>query len=639
MKSLKQNSILFLVLFCFFLLGKEHWLWTSLILCTSFWYLRTKDHSCVYVLILLMVAAFPLYSSTYPDFKQGRAVVVKNRYSILANGRERILVYTEEPFEYDATYRVEGTFQKIEEVSGFFRFDSLIWAHSMGAYYSTDSTQCSFVKQDATIRHWLQQKINAQPDLLQRQQMMHLLLNINTAQKDEPESFLDSHGFTYAGMIAICNLVMKYFLDRRKRNYASLGITILLILIYQTPMLLIQSFLFRICSFTKMNRGQRTAICLCLILLLYPGSLLTLGFLIPAIYRLSFLIPHNRKKTMYFIIVCLQSIFMHRINLIETVLYPVNLLIVGCLWWIGMLAVWIPWIPFARLCSLVDWCNSSAAIGNLYGSILGPGLLIYMICCFYFYHRKYAVEMCLVLLVLFQSTGLFHPLAEVTTINVGQGDSILIREPFNQQNVLIDTGKPAQWNALNDYLHAKGIGQIQTLVITHADNDHSGNMDAVIAQYHPEQIITSYQEKIQSHHLFFEDINTIQNSDENESSIVLAFQMNQLKYLFMGDADRITEEKIAEIYDGLKCDVLKLSHHGSKTGSCSLFLDTVQPKLGLISSGAYSIYHHPSPETIQALLKRHIPYLDTKESGDISILALPGLNLLITSAGNLGIIK
>ena len=164
-------------------------------------------------------------------------------------------------------------------------------------------------------------------------------------------------------------------------------------------------------------------------------------------------------------------------------------------------------------------------------------------------------------------------------------------------------------------------------------------MDAVIAQYHPEQIITSYQEKIQSHHLFFEDINTIQNSDENESSIVLAFQMNQLKYLFMGDADRITEEKIAEIYDGLKCDVLKLSHHGSKTGSCGLFLDTVQPKLGLISSGAYSIYHHPSPETIQALLKRHIPYLDTKESGDISILALPGLNLLITSAGNLGIIK
>ena len=93
-------------------------------------------------------------------------------------------------------------------------------------------------------------------------------------------------------------------------------------------------------------------------------------------------------------------------------------------------------------------------------------------------------------------------------------------------------------------------------------------------------------------------------------------------------------------YTNLHCDVLKLSHHGSDTGSCDDFLDQVQPRLGIISSGPYSIYHHPSPDTIQRLLKRHIPYLDTKVEGDITILCLPfHLNLLITSRGTISFLS
>lgn len=326
-------------------------------------------------------------------------------------------------------------------------------------------------------------------------------------------------------------------------------------------------------------------------------------------------------------------------NPVEMLLYPINLFAMGILWGIGILTLFLPWLPFGQFCDALNALNSWVNVFTVYGSLLGLGLPMYCLICSCFSSKKHALEIWIAALFLFQYLGLFHPFSEVTTINVGQGDSILIREPFNQGNVLIDTGKPSQWNAVNDYLHSKGITTLNTLVITHSDDDHAGNMDAVIAQYHPKQIVTSYQEEIISHQMVFYDINTIQNDDENESSIVLAMQMNGLKYLFMADADKQTEEAIALKYDSLQCDVLKLSHHGSNTGSCIRFLDTVRPQIGLISSGAYQIYHHPSPETIQQLMKRHISYFDTKETGDITILAGPGMNFLITSDGKLGIIR
>jgi beta-lactamase superfamily II metal-dependent hydrolase len=50
------------------------------------------------------------------------------------------------------------------------------------------------------------------------------------------------------------------------------------------------------------------------------------------------------------------------------------------------------------------------------------------------------------------------------------------------------------------------------------------------------------------------------------------------------------------------------------------------------------MYHHPSPETIQRLLKRHIPYLDTKEEGDIRILYIGPFRILQTSSGRIGLL-
>ncbi|MBR2795249.1 MAG: MBL fold metallo-hydrolase, partial [Solobacterium sp.] len=239
------------------------------------------------------------------------------------------------------------------------------------------------------------------------------------------------------------------------------------------------------------------------------------------------------------------------------------------------------------------------------------------------------------LFLFFQLFGLFHPLAELTFINVGQGDAILIRSPFRTGDILVDTGKPSQWNALNSFLEAKGISSLDTLIITHADKDHSGNLDAVKQEYRPRQVITEHQREIHSGIIVMHDLNEIRNDDENESSIVLYFLMNGKRILLMGDSTVHTEETIVHSDINLSADLLKLSHHGSHTGSCDLFLDTVQPGLAIVSSGAYEIYHHPSPETVEKLNARRIPYLDTKEEGDISVFFLPaGISFLLTSRLN-----
>ena len=107
----------------------------------------------------------------------------------------------------------------------------------------------------------------------------------------------------------------------------------------------------------------------------------------------------------------------------------------------------------------------------------------------------------------------------------------------------------------------------------------------------------------------------------------------------MADADEVTEKEILKHYPLLEADILKASHHGSKTGSSDAFLDTIQPLIGIFSCGHYSIYHHPNPETIQRFLKRHIHYYSTYEEGDLMIIPLYKMNVLLTSSLKVNFIK
>ena len=93
-----------------------------------------------------------------------------------------------------------------------------------------------------------------------------------------------------------------------------------------------------------------------------------------------------------------------------------------------------------------------------------------------------------------------------------------------------------------------------------------------------------------------------------------------------------------EGYSAVPADILKMSHHGSQTGTAAELLNAVQPRLAVISCGAYSIYHNPDYRVLKRLENAHVPYLLTREEGDISIFFLPRMNLLVTAQGKIDII-
>jgi competence protein ComEC len=164
-------------------------------------------------------------------------------------------------------------------------------------------------------------------------------------------------------------------------------------------------------------------------------------------------------------------------------------------------------------------------------------------------------------------------------------------------------------------------------------------MDAVIGKYQPDTVLTSHHESMCTGKLCMYDLNDLVTEDENESSLCEYFEMNGVKYLLTGDINAHAEERIVRRYGRLNVDVLKLSHHGSHTGSSAIFLDSLQPSLGIVSAGSYSLYHHPSEEVLQRLLQRHIPWFNTREQGDIQIQAIGPWNCLLTAAGRIGIIR
>ena len=89
--------------------------------------------------------------------------------------------------------------------------------------------------------------------------------------------------------------------------------------------------------------------------------------------------------------------------------------------------------------------------------------------------------------------------------------------------------------------------------------------------------------------------------NENDNSSVIYTELNNHKFLFMGDAGVEVEKNIIEKYNLQNIDVLKVGHHGSKTSSSEEFIDAINPKYGVISVGKNNRYGHPNNEVLDTL--------------------------------------
>ncbi len=212
---------------------------------------------------------------------------------------------------------------------------------------------------------------------------------------------------------------------------------------------------------------------------------------------------------------------------------------------------------------------------------------------------------------------------EVDYINVGQGDSTLLR--YQNTTILIDTGgltyTDLATSNLIPFLKGKRIYKLDAVFITHHDYDHYGALDSLKENFTIKNVFYNDQfSTININNMEFKNLNTYGSlfEDENYKSLVLSYEFKNIKFLFMGDAPKEIEEKIILSNPNLRCDVLKVGHHGSNTSSSEDFIKTIKPKIAIISCGYNNKYHHPSDETLEVLEKYNIEIRRTDLEGTIN---------------------
>ncbi|MVX63293.1 MBL fold metallo-hydrolase [Clostridium chromiireducens] len=227
-------------------------------------------------------------------------------------------------------------------------------------------------------------------------------------------------------------------------------------------------------------------------------------------------------------------------------------------------------------------------------------------------------------------------------IDVGQGDSELIQ--IDGKNILIDAGTSDK-KALN-YLKSIGITSLDYVIATHPHEDHIGSMDDVINNcnvrtfYAPKVTATTktYENMVKALKsknlkinvpkvgdelnvgkatLTFLAPNSSKYEDMNNYSIVIKLKYGNKNFIFMGDAEDVSEKEILGKQLDIRADILKVGHHGSHSSTTQAFLDQVNPKYAVISCEKGNDYGHPHKETIDRLKGKNINVFRTDLQGTI----------------------
>lgn len=228
-------------------------------------------------------------------------------------------------------------------------------------------------------------------------------------------------------------------------------------------------------------------------------------------------------------------------------------------------------------------------------------------------------------------------------IDVGQADSTLVT--CDGHSMLIDGGNADDSNLVYSVLQRETDGHLDYVVGTHAHEDHIGGLsgafeaDTADVTFCP---VTEYDSKAFRNFKTRADergggitipavgdtftlgeasvtvvaVNSVPE-DTNNTSIVIRIVYGDTSFLFTGDAEQETEEKILESGQDIESTVLKVGHHGSSTSTSQAFLDAVSPTYAVISCGKDNSYGHPHSETLAKLASAGVEVLRTDELGDI----------------------
>jgi competence protein ComEC len=253
-----------------------------------------------------------------------------------------------------------------------------------------------------------------------------------------------------------------------------------------------------------------------------------------------------------------------------------------------------------------------------------------------------------------------HGMLEVTAIDVGQGDSILVVGPEGR-TMLVDAGGPVGGlteaaeatsrfdvgeEVVSPYLWSRRLRRLDVLALSHAHGDHMGGMPAVMRNFRPRELWVSIDPDSEAYRALLAEAKELgvmvrhfyagdrvawdgievtmlapqrgyTNGGEpvNDDSLVMQMQYGKASVLLEGDAQSASEEAMLASGRLEPVTLLKVGHHGSKTSTTPEFFQAVAPEDAVVSVGKGNTFGHPRFEVIERIAEAHTRLYRTDEFG------------------------